>query len=100
MTAFFVKIDKLCALRVNCKWSDLICCAIFQGLGQLVVHNVTIPLFRVHFRGLGHETTSGPACGGQWLKSVFLFLYHSDDISVALRGSNYILFDTCTLGLK
>ena len=27
---------------------------------------------------------SGPVCGGQWLKSVLLFLYHSGGISVAL----------------
>ena len=49
--------DELCALRVNCKRSDLIGRATFQSLGQLIVHNVTRPLFRVHFRGLGHETS-------------------------------------------
>ncbi len=42
--------------RVNCKRSDLIGRATFQSLGQLVVHNVTRPLFRVRLRGLGHET--------------------------------------------
>ena len=43
--------DKLCALRINCKWNDLIGRATFQNLGQLVVHNVTRPLFRVRFAG-------------------------------------------------
>ena len=41
-------------------------------------------------------------CGGQWLKSsysnIFLFLYHSDGILVALLGL-VGLFDTCTVGL-
>ena len=41
--------------------------------------------------------SSRPVCGGRWLKSVFLFLYHSNSISVAVLGSSY--FDTCTLGL-
>ena len=31
------------------------------------------------------------------MKSIFLFLYRSDGISVALLGSS--LFDTCTVGL-
>ena len=48
--------NKLCALHVNCKQSDPIGHATFQSLGQLVVRNVTRPLFRVRFRGLGHET--------------------------------------------
>ena len=51
--------DKLCALRVNCKRSDLIGGATFQSLGLLVVHNVTRPPFHVSFRGLGHETRPG-----------------------------------------
>ena len=38
------------------KWSDLIGRATFLSSGQLVVHNVTRPLFRVRLRGLGHET--------------------------------------------
>ena len=39
--------DKLCALHVNYKRSDLIGRATLQSLGQLVVHNVTRLLFRM-----------------------------------------------------
>ena len=54
--------DRLCALRVNYKWSDLIGRATFQSLGQLV-HNVTRPLFRVHFRGLVTWLSQTLECG-------------------------------------
>ena len=49
--------DKLCALHVNFKQSDLIGRATFQSLGQLV-HSVTRPLFHVRSKGLGHKTRS------------------------------------------
>ena len=32
--------------------------------------------------------SSGPACGSRWLKSIYLFLYRSDGISVAILGSS------------
>ena len=36
--------------------------------------------------------SNGPACGGQLLKSVLLFLYCTDDISVALLGSSLFVW--------
>ena len=32
--------------------------------------------------------SSGPACGSRWLTSIYLFLYRSDGISVAILGSS------------
>ena len=36
--------------------------------------------------------SSRPACGGRWLKSIFLFLYRSNSISVAVLGSSYFVW--------